>query len=322
VTGTALSHSIYGLRVRPNVGLAGLQALPACEGHDVALEIGTLPDAAAPRAVREPIYVSAEQDSAGRPSLVASRLASGSFFELAYADGTRVVLDAGATRMWATAEDQATLEDTAAYLLGPAMGFALSLRGTTSLHASVVGFGDRAVAFAGPEGAGKSTLAAAFAHRGYRVLGDDIAPLVDHGSRFAVHPSYPRVRLWPESVELLFGAADALPRISETWDKRYLSLDGGDAFATGPLPLAAIYLLAPREELAAPRIEAIEVRDALMGLVRYSYAARLLDRARRAAEFELLGRVAQHVPVRRLVPSTGPSRLEATCELIAADLAE
>jgi hypothetical protein len=197
----------------------------------------------------------------------------------------------------------------------------LSLRGTTSLHAGVVALAGRAVAFAGAEGAGKSTLAAAFAQRGERVLGDDIAPLVDCGAHFEVQPSYPRIRLWPESVKFLFGSADALPRISSSWDKRFLQLDC-DGFSNQPLPLAAIYLIGNREEAAAPRIEPIERRDALLALVRNSYAGRLLDRAQRGREFELLARLVETVQVRRLIPSRDPTRIEALCELITADISQ
>ena len=49
--------------------------------------------------------------------------------------------------------------------LGPVFAFVLRLRGAVTFHASAVRIGD-AVAFLGPQGAGKSTTAAALALRG------------------------------------------------------------------------------------------------------------------------------------------------------------
>src|SRR5690348_16585408 len=102
------------------------------------------------------------------------------------------------------------------------MGFVLRLRGALCLHASSVAVGDSAVALVGLPGAGKSTTAAAFACAGFSVLSDDVVALADEGPQFYVHPGYPRVNLWPDSVQELFGSEDALPRITPTWDKRYL----------------------------------------------------------------------------------------------------
>jgi hypothetical protein len=169
------------------------------------------------------------------------------------------------------------------------------------------------------EGAGKSTLAAAFARRGGRVLSDDLAPLVDRGSHFDVHPGYPRVRLWPRSVEMLFGDADALPRMTESWEKRFLPLDDA-MFAATSMPLAAIYVLSDERTVGPARIEPMASSMALVSLIRNSYASRLLDRSQRAREFDLLGRVAQHLPVRLLTVSSDVSQIDALFDLVAADI--
>src|SRR5262249_22183040 len=152
-----------------------------------------------------------------------------------------------------------TLEDTATYLLGPVLGFILRLRGVTCLHASAVAICDQAIAILGPAGAGKSTTAASFARAGYKVLTDDIVALDERGDAFLVQPAYPRVRLWSESVNALFGTEDALPLLTPTWDKRYLDLQANiSCFQEHPLPLAAIYLLDKRSsDPAAPFIEAV-----------------------------------------------------------------
>ena len=80
------------------------------------------------------------------------------------------------------------------------------------------------------------------------MIADDVVALAEDGGNFLVQPGYPRVNLWPDSVRVLFGSEEALPRITPTWDKRYMALgDNGLGFATKPLPLGAIYLLGARE---------------------------------------------------------------------------
>src|SRR5258708_20495864 len=117
---------------------------------------------------------------------------------------------------------------------------------------------NRSVVFVGAEGAGKSTTAAAFARQGFGVISDDVAALVEGPEGFRVMPAYPHLCLWQDSVEMLYGSADALPRFSTGWEKRRLALgDQGTRFANRSLPLGAIYLLANRRPAQAPFVEAV-----------------------------------------------------------------
>jgi hypothetical protein len=192
----------------------------------------------------------------GEPELRIWSLLEAGYFKLLYGDGTQFILDRRATRVWATWLQPLTLEDTVVYLLGPVFGFMLRLRGFTCLHASAVAFGGRALALAGEAETGKSTTAAALARRGHAVLSDDIVALRKVNDTFLAGPGYPRVCLWPDSVNLLCGSPEALPRLTPNWEKCYLPLDGnGHHFQEEPLRLAAIYLLGDREgSSTVPRI--------------------------------------------------------------------
>jgi hypothetical protein len=107
--------------------------------------------------------------------------------------------------------------------------------------------------------------------------------------------------------------------LTSTWEKRYLRLDGG-GFESVKRPLGLIYLLAPRTSApSAPRVEHISPREALLELVQNTYMNWLLDRRQRAAELDVLSRLASNVPVRRLVPHTDPARIDDFCELILRD---
>ncbi len=157
--------------------------------------------------------------------------------------------------------------------------------------------------------------------RGIPVLAEDVSPIEEEAGTFYVESGYPRICLWPSAVDTLFGSPDALPRLTPTWEKRFLALDGVRAkFEPERQPLGAIYLLGPRTpEGDAPRIEALGKREALLQLVQNTYMNWLLDRTQRAAELDTLARIVGCVPVRRVVPHCDPARVGALCDLIVLD---
>lgn len=260
-------------------------------------------------------------DSAEDPLLRVNGSADGSpRFWFRYADGVEFVVDLPAKTIWAWWPPHFCLEDAAVYLLGPILGFYLRLLGTVSLHASVFEFERKAVALTGPGGAGKSTTIASLAQAGFTILNEDVAPLREAQNGFSIRPGYPLIRLWPRSVEHLFGSRDAMPQLTPSWDKRSWSqAQGGVKFGQEPLPLAAVYLLGPREDSNAPRVELVTPREALMALVANTYVNYLLDAGRRAAEFGVLGRLVASVPVRRLIPHSDITRLPALRECLLRD---
>jgi hypothetical protein len=201
------------------------------------------------------------------------------------------------------------------------MGFVLRLRGRICLHAGAVAIGDQAVALVGPPGAGKSTTTAAFARLGCPVLSDDLLPIWDERGIFSILPGYPSLRLWPESVNALFGSADALPPLTPNWDKRSLDLiANGYPFSADPLPLAAIYILGERSaQLAAPFVSDVSGHTALIALIANTYSNLLPDTGTRTPALRLLGRIAAHVPLRQVTPHEDVANLPALCGAILDD---
>jgi hypothetical protein len=266
-------------------------------------------------------YVRPYLDEHGRPDIRVSSLLNSQFHRILYSDGRIVIIDADGMRVWAAGPENASAEDTATSLLGPIFGLVLRLRGITCLHASAVAVGKSAIALAGPSGSGKSSTAAAFARLGYPVLTDDKAALLHADNYYQVQPAYPSIRLWAESVSSQFGSEDALPRITPNWDKRFLDLNSpGFRFQSDPLPLAAIYFLGERTDAPdAPRVEPMSPRTGLLALVSDLHASNMLNRRGRAMEFELLGRLAESVPLRHVTPSADFDRIAELCKLIVAD---
>jgi hypothetical protein len=316
----SLSGSAYGLLIEANQAIPGLGPPSTAVADRLEISLGDLPDV--PGIGQGPAwYTSTETSEFGEPSLQVWALSGGLFHRLLYADNTEFIVNAAGTRIWARWPGCLSVDDMATYLLGPVMGFVLLLRGVVCLHASAVAVTDSAVAIAGQAEAGKSTIAAAFARRGQTVVSDDVVTLDERHGEFMVHPAYPRIRLWPESAVTLFGSANALPRLTPTWDKRYLDLTtDGYQFQSTPLPLSAIYVLAERQADAdAPRVESVHGPDGLVLLLANTYVTHLMDRAMRVRQFDLLSRILRHVPVRRIVPHSDPGRLDALCEVLLDD---
>lgn len=316
----AFSFSAFGLSLRTNHPIPGLIPNAAATPADACIWLDAMPLSLGVSDMSHDVwYVSHERDG-NAPALRVWRLAGGAYFRLLYGDGTEFLVDRDATEVWATWPDSSTLEDTATYLLGPVLGFVLRLRGITCLHASAVAVGDRAIALVGPANAGKSTTAAVFSRMGLPVLADDIVALLERDEVVRVQPAYPQLRLWPESVALLHGSSDALPRLTPTWDKRALDLTlSGGCFQAESLPLAAIYVLAERSHDAAARIEGLQGRESLLTLLANTYVGYLLDATMRGQEFESLGRLISSVNVRRVVPSADPARVSQLCARILDD---
>jgi hypothetical protein len=320
-----LSYSVFGMRLRSNAALPGVAPIPStASSPDIELHLGVspYPEKEVSFDQQELTYTSSDCAETGEPVLRIWRVAKDAFLRIAYLDGTQFWLDRKRENLWATWPERLSLEETSTYLLGPILGLLLRLRGVTCLHASAVAIEDRCVAFAGREGAGKSTTAAAFARQGYGVLSDDIVALVEREDIFQAMPAYPHLSLWPDSVKMLYGSSETLPRFSPDWEKRRLALgEGGTRFESRSLPLGAIYLLGDRRPGPAPSVEAIRPQTALLSLVADSYANKVLDRELRACEFAVLGQLVSTVPVRRVHPHADPARLQELCRIIREDLA-
>jgi len=316
-------YSVFGLLVHSNLPLSGISPVgPLAGPPDVELHLGTSPYAEgeiSPDA-EELTYVSPHSSETGEPALQVWLVSKGAFLHIVYSDGTQFWLDQKREALWAVWPDTLSLENTASYLFGPVLGLLLRLRDVTCLHASAVAFGDRSVAFVGAAGAGKSTTAAAFGRQGYGVLSDDIVALMERGGTFHIMPAYPHLCLWPDSVKMLYGSSEALPRFIPEWDKRRLDLgEQGTRFESRPLPLGAIYIFGERGPDPAPSVEVVRQQDALLSLVASTYANTILGRELRAREFAVLGRLVEAVPIRRVRPHNKPSRLGELCTVIHQD---
>jgi hypothetical protein len=200
------------------------------------------------------------------------------------------------------------------WLLGTVLGMLCHQRGHFPLHASAVRIGDSAVAFAGRSGAGKSSLAAALLRRGHTLLADDVCALdLSAPEAPLVLPSFPRLKLWDDSLKALDLESDGLPRAATGARKFHFCQPG--LFDGSPARLRAVYLLQP--STADEEIGTVGGPEAVRMLAEEIYCRPIghhLDR--KVALLADALRVAAAVPVMVLPVRRDLARLDAVAARI------
>jgi hypothetical protein len=177
-------------------------------------------------------------------------------------------------------------------LLDQVVPLTLSSRGRLILHASAIVAPEGAIAFLGQSGLGKSTLAASFGRQGLPFLADDCLVLKEEGGRLLAFPSYPGLRLWPESLQGVFEHLPELPEVAGYSKKKRLKAHDQFPFHAEPVVLKRIYLLSPAE--SGIRIDPIAPRDAMAEMGKSSYVldtenpAELKDKFQRLSSLAIL----------------------------------
>jgi len=218
--------------------------------------------------------------------------------------------------------ENSTRELLTTCLLGPVMSVWLERRGVLALHGSAVVIEGKAVGFLSATGGGKSVVAVALLRSGYPLLTDDVLPITIKEEECLASPSYPMLNLWADEARYFFGSTDGMRADPFAADKFRIRVDGEEnAFCNQPCRLRCLYLLSRTEEREEAEVTPVRTLDAVIELVRYSYAAHVvqamgLQRHRLA----LLAELARRVPIRRIQYGSGTNRLTQLCDAILKDL--
>ncbi len=193
--------------------------------------------------------------------------------------------------------DVATLEHL---LLDQVLPRLLAQQGKLVIHASALAVAARAVLFLGPSGWGKSTLAGLLQRRGHTVLSDDCVQLNLHGRRFNAIPTYPSLRLYPDSLDAVFPDLTESTPVADYSEKRRVPVAPASGAGSG-VPVDALYLLGdPAEADSTIRITPLRPAEICMALIKHSFRLDLSDRAASAKQLERCSEIARNVPAFRL----------------------
>jgi hypothetical protein len=137
-------------------------------------------------------------------------------------------------------------EEIRLFLLGSAFGALIHQRGMLPLHGSAIIAEGKAIIFSGISGIGKSTLAAAFIKKGYKLLADDVSVVtINISGKPIVHPGYPQMKLWTDALEKLGHKPLHLKKIRSKIKKYALPLQV--EFHSKAAELNRIYIITKKE---------------------------------------------------------------------------
>ncbi|HVE80220.1 MAG TPA: hypothetical protein VNA89_15245, partial [Gemmatimonadaceae bacterium] len=277
-------HLIFGERLRSDVGFPELPRFP---GGPARWTLRVHGDRARPARA----CLIGETTVSGGP--VRLYRADGSWWLDYHDTGAFAVSADGAEIGWCPAPD-ADVALARLDVIGRVLALSLHAAGLLVLHGSAVATDDGVIAFLAPKFHGKSTLAAALVGAGAALVTDDTLA-VTPGQPPTALPGVHHVRLWPDSAARLAAgtlAAQATPEAASAngLSKHRLDRLPGDRLTRAPLPLAAVYLVAPvaasgaapacRVPIAPMRAALALVTHAKLGDVLGGVeAAALLDRA-------------------------------------------
>jgi len=269
-----------------------------------------------------PIFASQQKNVKGE-SVISSWLLE-DFYMIRYAEFADYYLWEGGIVCLPTDLQQREL--AAIHILPGVVALWLELyRGIPSLHGSGVKINSHAIIFLGHKNAGKSTLAISFAKAGFPLLSDDTIPIEKRDEIFWGRSAYPQARLWPEQVAHYIDEEMESEMIQSDYAKQRILLNnlGAQWFWDQALPLSSIYIASRRDsDDKDNKVEIIDLPspESLVELMRYSIFP-LTSQAFGLTHqrFDLFSKLAQKIPVRRIIYPNGHQFLTEVQEAIQID---
>jgi len=148
-------------------------------------------------------------------------------------------------------------------LISVITGACVNLQNRVAIHANAVCLNQKAVAFVGYSGMGKSTLSAFCAAQGAGFITDDVLVVDDKG---CVYPGIPRLKLYPHTGERFGLDASQTTRYKIYYHPSQL----GAEFLKQSVPLGILYLLAESQD-SRIYTERLSASQAVFELLTHSY---------------------------------------------------
>ena len=246
-------YSAYGLRIHTDLECPELRALPVEMEHpDVTIHL--LPPS------------TEDWETLGTGGYeVQPRV-----FRMLVPDVAQYTVEDG-RRILITPFPNAAAEELRLFLLGSAMGALLYQRGLFPLHGSAVETPWGAMIFVGVQGAGKSTLAAEFHRKGYRLLSDDVCAVEATPEGLRILPALVQFRLCADAYDRLGANRGGGARFNV--DKFVVPM--GEGYCPDPAPLRAIHILSDHES-STPEFEVLHGFDRVQRLLENLYRPHFL----------------------------------------------
>ncbi len=230
-------------------------------------------------------------------------------FRLAVAGVGNFLIEEG-SRISVEPVEGASLEQVRLFLLGSAMGALLYQRGLLPLHGSAVETRWGTMIFVGAQGVGKSTLAAHFHRRGYRLLSDDVCAITTATQKLQVLPALAQVRLCKDAYERLGQPQGGRFHV----DKFVVPMN--DGYCAQPVPLKGIHILGNRDQ-NEPQFSLVHGFDRVQRLLENLYRPQYLKGQRTQGDLmRLAGLIAQKSTMAEVSCRRDPEAVEKLVDFL------
>ncbi len=204
------------------------------------------------------------------------------------------------------------------YILGSCIGAILHQRGFLVLHATAIRVGEGAVLLVGHSGSGKSTTAAVFHQKGFKVMADDIVAIDAEGNAIG---GYPRIKLWEDALDKLQIEKDNLSPIRFHINK--FSYPLGQGYHEGALPILALYILSTANENEEFEFQPLKGIAKFNHLQAHTYRRNFMEGlGLKVSHLKLCEQIAGQMPVAKIIRPRDRFNAEELTDRILQDLHE
>lgn len=212
-------------------------------------------------------------------------------------------LSANAKEIFCYPLPQISQETILHLLLDQVLPRCLAHQGKIMLHSSAAQLEQGLLLFIGDSGSGKSTLAGDFHQAGNPALSDDCVWIKESEDQIRAVPSYGGLRLWEDSLNVLFDAEQDIHSMAHYSSKKRVRLNEHDLLRFGDdLPILAVIVLSPLSQISASEVilDRLSPRETFIAMLKQTFQLNLMDLERMTRHMQALGRIVPRLPSFRL----------------------
>jgi hypothetical protein len=184
-------------------------------------------------------------------------------------------------------------------LLDQVLPCCLAYDGKIMLHASAVQLEQGLLVFIGDSGVGKSTLAGNFHQAGSPAISDDCLWVKENEDQIVAVPSYGGLRLWEDSLDVLFASKAETHSMAHYSSKKRVPLNGNHQISSG-MPVLAVIVLSKPGVASEVTLERLSRREIFFAMLRQAFQLDPTDLERMTRHVQALGRIVPRRPSFRL----------------------
>ena len=213
-----------------------------------------------------------------------------------------------------------TDSNVAVYLMGSCMGAVLVQRGFMLLHGSCVTDGKHAILLTGDSGAGKSTTAAEFLKRGWKLVTDDVTCVFEQDGVPMVQSSYPSQKLWQDALDHYERSESDIHSLYFSEEREKFGVNVSGSFFDGICPLSMAVRLSVADH--SPSLFPLEGMAKVDQLMRNTYRLFLIEKRHLQRHFQRCVNLAGKLPMAMTLRRTGVQCADVITDLIINFLEE